>query len=172
MRTNALSVANYLVDRSLSEKRPMTQLGLMKRVYAAHGFSLALINVSLLDPRFDEVQAWKYGPVIPSVYHSFKCFKDKPIDSKTIVVEWDGTSRREIYEEPKLTDMRAKAIVDMVWERYKDYSDTEMVDLMHKEGTPWALCYKEGMNNEIPDSYTRLYYSKFVDNVVNSSKKS
>ena len=75
MKDNALSVANYLIDLAKKENKNLTQLGLMKRVYIAHGFSLAINKESLLDNRFDKVEAWKYGPVIPSVYHSFKQYK-------------------------------------------------------------------------------------------------
>ena len=171
MRINALSAANYFIDLANRDNIPITQLGLMKRVYIAHGFSLALLNFSLLDPRFDEVEAWKYGPVIPSVYHSFKSYKNEPITDKTIIVEWDEKSQKEEYVYPDLNDKRARMIVEMVWDRYKGYTDSELVSLTHKEGTPWDLCYEEGQNNKIPDSYTKLYYKKLVDNIVESSKK-
>lgn len=170
MKTNALSVANYFIELAQKEKTTITQLGLMKRVYAAHGFSLALLGRSLLDERFDDVQAWKYGPVIPSVYHSFKSFKSNPITEKSIVMEWDDKKNEAKYMTPELTDNDAKTIVEMVWGRYKGYSDRDMVALTHKEGTPWALCYIPEMNCIIPDSYTQLYYKKLVENIVKSSK--
>lgn len=170
MKTNALSVANYFIELAQKEQTPITQLGLMKRVYAAHGFSLALLGRSLLDERFDDVQAWKYGPVIPSVYHSFKSFKSNPITEKSIIMEWDDKRNEAKYITPELTDKEAKTIVEMVWGRYKEYSDSQMVALTHKEGTPWALCYIPEMNCLIPDSYTQLYYKKLVDNIVKSSK--
>ena len=53
MKDNALSVANYLIDLAKKENKNLTQLGLMKRVYIAHGFSLAINKESLLDNRFD-----------------------------------------------------------------------------------------------------------------------
>ena len=89
MKDNALSVANYLIDLAKKENKNLTQLGLMKRVYIAHGFSLAINKESLLDNRFDKVEAWKYGPVIPSVYHSFKQYKAGPITEKAVVMDWD-----------------------------------------------------------------------------------
>lgn len=171
MKTNALSVANYFIELAQKEGAKITQLGLMKRVYAAHGFSLALLNRPLLDDRFDCVQAWKYGPVIPSVYHSFKLYRDKPITAKTIMAKWDEKQMKEFFVTPELEDIKAKVIVELVWKRYKGYSDSEMVTLTHKDGTPWALCYEEGMNNEIPDSYTKLYYEKLIKNIMSSSAK-
>ena len=104
MRINALSVANYFIELAQRDEVSITQLGLMKRVYIAHGFSLALLNFSLLDSRFDDVEAWKYGPVIPSVYHSFKCYRNGPITDKTIIVEWDEHSHTENYVFPDLND--------------------------------------------------------------------
>lgn len=40
METNALSVANYFVEISKREGKDLHLLGLVKRVYIAHGFSL------------------------------------------------------------------------------------------------------------------------------------
>ena len=72
MKANALSVANYFIDLAQKDNKLIHLLGLVKRVYIAHGLALAYRHKGLLDPRFDKVEAWKYGPVIPSVYHSFK----------------------------------------------------------------------------------------------------
>lgn len=95
-KPNALAVANYFIEIAKREGKGITQLGLMKRVYIAHGFSLAIHHKSLLDPRFDKVEAWKYGPVIPNVYHSFKQYRSNPILEKTVIMTWDD-SRCERY---------------------------------------------------------------------------
>ena len=73
METDALAIANYFVRKGLSDTvgEKLTLLRLVKYVYIAYGFSLALIDKSIINDRFDRVEAWKYGPVIPSVYHSF-----------------------------------------------------------------------------------------------------
>ena len=89
MKTNALSVANYFVELANKEGKPIHLLGLIKRVYIAHGFALALLRRGLLDRRFDKVEAWKYGPVIPSVYHSFKQYKRGNIDAYTTMLHQD-----------------------------------------------------------------------------------
>ena len=163
MRDNALAVANYFVELAHKESRNITQLGLMKRVYIAHGFSLAINHKSLLDPRFDVVEAWRYGPVIPSVYHSFKQYRDKPITEKTVVMEWDEEAKRPKFHAPHLEDEGAKQIVEMVWRRYAGMNDSDMVSLTHKRGTPWDICYVEGLNKKIPDEITEAYYRKIVE---------
>ena len=165
MKTNALSVANYFIDLAKEEGEPIQLLGLVKRVYIAHGFALALLGHGLLDPRFDKVEAWKYGPVIPSVYHSFKQNKDKPITEKAVVLELDKNDQ-EIFPMPSLDKKENKdeiAVVKMVWERYKSFSGGELVSLTHEKGTPWQLCFKPGENIEIPDELTKAYYCRVVD---------
>lgn len=141
MKTNALSVANYFIDLAHEEGKDLQLLGLVKRVYIAHGFALALSGHGLLDPRFDKVEAWKYGPVIPSVYHSFKRFKSNPITEKAVVLELDENNQ-PTFPTPTLYDKDDIAVVEMVWKRYKSFSGSELVDLTHEEGTPWQLCFK------------------------------
>lgn len=165
MKDNALSVANYFIDLANKENRPVTQLGLMKRVYIAHGFSLAINKKSLLDNRFDKVEAWKYGPVIPSVYHSFKQYKAAPITCKAVVMEWDENTGEMSFPEPVLKDENARKVVDMVWKRYHDFSDSELVALTHRAGTPWYVCYVPEQNMPIPDEITSMYYEKLVNNI-------
>ena len=64
MKDNALSVANYFIELANKDHKDIKLLGLIKRVYIAHGFSLAIFHKPLLDNRFDKVEAWKYGPVM------------------------------------------------------------------------------------------------------------
>lgn len=163
MKDNALAVANYFIELAQKENKPITQLGLIKRVYIAHGFSLAIFHKSLLDPRFDRVEAWRYGPVIPSVYHSFKQFKANPITEKTIVMNWDEKEGVPHFHTPELQDKEAREIVKMVWLRYSKMTDSEMVTLTHRKGTPWDVCYIEGENQQIPDVITENYYKQIVD---------
>ena len=165
MKTNALSVANYFIDLAQKEGTPIHLLGLVKRVYIAHGFALALLGRGLLDPRFDKVEAWKYGPVIPSVYHSFKQYKRENITTPTVMLYQDDNGDYD-FKTPEIKNEQDKLIVEMVWKRYHDYSDNSLVDLTHMDGTPWKVCYKEGENKEIPDSFTELYYQKLVNIIV------
>ena len=166
MKDNALSIANYFVDLAKKDKEDVKPLRLMKLVYIAHGYMLAILDRSVLDVRFDRVEAWKYGPVIPSVYHSFKYFKNQAINAKAVV----AVNETE-FEEPVLNDEDAKKICEFVWNKYKHMDDMELVKLLHKKGTPWQMVYVEGENNEIPDVFTKTYYKILVDMILNVSKQ-
>ncbi len=155
MNINASLIANAFIDVANKDGRDITLLGLIKRVYIAHGLSLAILNKGLLDKRFDKVEAWKYGPVIPSIYHSFKHFGSNPITEKVGIFNWNTF----LYEEiPCLTASSELEVVQAVWRNYKDFSDNDLVTLLHEKGTPWDYCYKKGENVEIPDYVTKTYY--------------
>ena len=168
MKDSALSMANYFVGLALSQGKDIKPLRLMKLVYIAHGFMLAIFGKSVLNPRFDRVEAWKYGPVIPSVYHSFKIYGNNPITAKTTVFV-DESGKNDIFYKivtPELQDEDAKQICGFVWRRYSRFSDSELVKIMHKHDTPWAMVYEAGKNKEIPDLYTKVYFRKLYEALV------
>ncbi|MDR1982324.1 MAG: DUF4065 domain-containing protein [Holosporaceae bacterium] len=137
MKTNALSVANYLVECAINENVEIHLLGLIKRVYIVHGFSLAIYDKPAIDSRFDRVEAWKYGPVIPSVYHSFKHYRDNPIvETVEIIEEYNGDKPK--FATPELHDEQIKRVCDMVRKRYRNLNDNDIVKLTHMSGTPWG----------------------------------
>lgn len=160
MRTNALSVANYFIDLAHKDNKEIKPLKLMKLIYIAYGYSLALLDKSILDPRFDKVEAWKLGPVIPSVYHSFKIYGKSPIGQKTTILT--ETSNDVEVKEPKLEDREIQMICEFVWKKYGKYNDSYLVTLLHGVGTPWGRVYSQGQNNPIPENLTKLYYKHLV----------
>ena len=167
MHIDATAVANYFIKLSIDNNKPIDLLGLLKRVYIAHGFSLALYDKSLLNERFDKVEAWRYGPVIPSLYHTFKHYGRKSISKLAEIAQWSDEEQNLVFTTPKLDDAEAKKVCDMVWKRYEGYSGSELVSLTHRDGTPWSVCYVEGENCAIPDQYTKIYYQALVDKILN-----
>ena len=159
MEVNALAVANYFIELSERDEVPLHLLGLVKRVYIAHGFSLAITGRSLVDPRFDRIEAWRYGPVIPSVYHSFKHNKYDAITEKAVI--WNSV--KEKFDVPVLENEDDKKLVDLIWKRYIQLSDRDIVELTHEPGTPWSMVYVEGENRLIPDERTKDYYEKVME---------
>lgn len=169
MKDNALSVANYFIELAKKDKEDIRPLKLMKLVYIAYGYALALLNRSIIDYRFDKVEAWKFGPVIPSVYHSFKIYGKNPI-SKCTTVFVEKKNGFEI-EEPTLHDNEAKTVCNFVWRKYGlEYTDNELVTMMHGKGTPWGQVYVEGENNPIPEVYTKLYYTELTRRIADATK--
>ena len=165
VKENALSVANYFIELAKNDKVEIRPLKLMKLVYMAYGYALAIIDRSIIDPRFDKVEAWRYGPVIPSVYHSFKQYRDSPVTEKTVVMVSDDDYLVG-FVEPKLKDKSARKVCDFVWKRYRDHSDSELVSLHHGQATPWAQVYREGQNCTIPEVMTKAFYKGLVKRLL------
>ena len=165
--SDSIALANYFIERSQSEGEDITVLKLIKLVYIAHGYLLALMEKSYLNARYDRVEAWKFGPVIPTVYHTFKYKANNPITEKGYVCILENNEPKFVVP---IVDPSANAVLDFVWKRYGKMSSSDLVSLLHEKGTPWSYCYKEGQNVEIPDLDTKLYYRAVFKKLVEHGK--
>lgn len=167
MKTDASAIANYFIQKG-KDRQDMTMLKILKLVYIAHGFSLALLDRSLLNPHYDEVQAWKFGPVIPSLYHTLKVNGRNNINTLISIPKFDeygNYTGEKTPEIPNNTDL--KNLLNKIWNLYGNKSASQLVDLLHQQGTPWHYCfYNKGERSVILDTFTKLYYTKIVEMIV------
>jgi uncharacterized phage-associated protein len=158
MPFNAKAVANEFLRLAESEKRPLTPMALIKLVYFAHGWYLALKGEPLLN---EQVEAWKYGPVIPSLYHEFKEFGNEAItrlahDERTFRENGKFIIGRTT---PELEDDDAKKVVRRVWDVYKPLSAVQLSNLTHTPGSPWDTTpNKEIKGTDISNETIRQYF--------------
>ncbi|MCG8579292.1 MAG: DUF4065 domain-containing protein [Bacteroidales bacterium] len=160
MKTCSQAVANKLLDLAAEANKEVSQLKLMKLVYLVHGFSLAINNKSALNPHYDTIEAWKFGPVIPGLYHEFKHFGTAPITKKATFI--DDTFE---VKEAELTDHDIVRACEYVWRSYGHLSSDQLVDFTHAPGSPWSKVANLGYNQIIPDSDTKAYF-KILVNIV------
>ena len=65
-----VAVANKFIELSKEQiGRGLYLLPLIKLSYIAHGITLALTGRPLCN---EPVEVWQYGPVFPSIFHTFK----------------------------------------------------------------------------------------------------
>jgi uncharacterized phage-associated protein len=176
MKCNAITIANEFIATAKEECVPITHLRLMKLVYIAYGFGLSVLGSGkMIDDRFDTVEAWKFGPVIPSVYHTFKHFKDKPITEFGEIATSVTDEEKADYKTPRLSNERddctRKTIINFVWRRYKNMSASDLVHLLHLNGAPWALSYRVGENAIIPEKITKRYYDLLLDDIYDNARR-
>lgn len=172
MENYAIAIANEFVkiakEKKIMDAPKLTCLRLMKLTYIAHGFILALLNQDVYGAKRDKVEAWKYGPVFPSVYYQFKKKKGDEIRDYAVILKYEvgADDNVKVWDEsPKLVDADKKAICEAVWSRYRNTSDEQLVDMLHEEGTPWREVYEEGKCIVIPDAYTKKYYMDLVNQI-------
>ena len=64
----ALEVAKYVVTKCKKDEYPISNLQLQKILYYIQHDFLKKNNKPLFD---DDFEAWKFGPVVPSVYYEY-----------------------------------------------------------------------------------------------------
>jgi len=141
-------IANYIVANS----EPLTSLQINKLVFFSHAWFLGIHEKPLIT---EAVEAWKYGPVIPSIYHMFKFHQKETIDYN------------EFYDEKldeHLFDEDEKSVMDQVIEAYSSMDGGSLISITHQEGSPWKQVYQEGeYYTVIPDDIIQKYYKEKYD---------
>lgn len=163
--TTPQAVANFFLKRATADRCVLTQLQLLKLVYIAHGWTLATLGSPLVD---EPVEAWKYGPVIPSIYHEFKHFGSMPISQPSVDLHIDG--KVSIPEIPD--DKRVHQVLEKVWSVYSGLSGPALMRLTHQDGTPWSQFYDPNtMGKVIPDAVIAQHYRDLIAKGVSGARK-
>jgi uncharacterized phage-associated protein len=123
----------------------LTPLQLLKLAYIAHGWSFPIRKQGLIGER---IEAWQYGPVIPSLYHSLKDFRAEPV---TRPVPGSSISPLAVEE---------AALVDKIYEVYGKYSGGQLSAMTHRTGTPWDVAWQLGKNSRIDDGMISDHYNR------------
>lgn len=144
--SDVMTVADDILRVAKARGKALTPLQLVKLTYIAHGYALGMGVGDLFNSR---IEAWKYGPVIPDLYHSTKSYGRNPIPLDRI---GDGRA---------LTGDAAR-VVDCVMDRYGDHDGIALSNLTHRAGTPWQQVYVEGANVEIPDDRIADHYRQLL----------
>ena len=128
----------------------ISQMKVQKLVYYAHAWFLAFFEQPLLA---DEIQAWRFGPVIPDLYHEFKEFGNEPISrlARELSVSQDGLQLVE--SRIPTTDQQANWIVREVWRVYGRATPIQLSNLTHEQGSPWHLVASQ-YSSELPHGIT------------------
>ncbi len=140
MPYSAKAVANYFLDLASGDGKTLDPMQIQKLVYYAHGWHLAIIENPLID---ENVEAWRWGPVIPSLYHEFKRFGSGPISGHAHRVRMIAgglvlsTPRIEETIEDGSIEL-TKAILNQIWKVYGDFTGLQLSTMTHAPGTPWA----------------------------------
>lgn len=161
MAYDAKAIANYFLDLAEGSGQTLNPMKIQKLVYFAHGWHLAAYNRPLID---EQVQAWRYGPVIPSLYHEFKQYGSGPITGRATTLEcYESGSLRLVT--PAVGDEEVMSLLSTVWEVYKNYSAIQLSNLTHEKGSPWdqTFAQSEGRKSvDIPDDLIRRYFDTAV----------
>lgn len=137
MAYDAKAVANYFLDLAKKNNTSITPMKLQKLIFFAHGWHLAVAGEPLIA---DQIEAWQFGPVVPSIYHEFKHERSGAITCKATELDLESFKLVELVVPDG--DLTAKNIMDRIWEIYGKLSAKRLSDLTHLPGTPWESAIK------------------------------
>jgi uncharacterized phage-associated protein len=146
--TTALAVANTFIQLAARDNAPISNMKLQKLVYFAQGFYAAFHNGA---PLFnDEIQAWKYGPVIPELYHKFKIYFAGPIPPG------------HPYQVQEPLNANELAVVNWVYANLGRYTAVQLSDFSHAQGSPWHQIFTGTFERDIPVNSMTDYFKGLV----------
>jgi len=142
-------VAEYILKLAQQQGIPLTPMQVLKLVYISHGWQLGLYGRPLVD---EPIEAWQYGPVIPSVYHQYKRFGSSFINSIPDQL-------------PCGFDESESSTLKQVFAGYGKRSGISLSSLTHEPGTPWSITVAQsGIGAIISNDLIEDYYGRLAKN--------
>lgn len=124
----AIDIAQFVIEKYEESGVKITNLGLQKILFFIQWYFLKYHNKSCFE---DKIEAWQYGPVVPSVYKECRSFG---VNQFLISVFNVGNSRNITKND--------RSEIEKVLEILKKYSAWDLVEMTHKEGGSWSKVNK------------------------------
>lgn len=121
MAYSVLDIANKLLCKAANYRggELMSNLKLQKMLYYEQGYHLAKFGTPLFQ---EEIEAWMYGPVVPSVYEYYSKFGANGISPEREELDLDNELEEKLFNE--------------VFIAYSPYSAIGLMNKTHEE-KPW-----------------------------------
>ena len=149
MAYKALDIAKKLIFKAQNDEpnggERLTNLKLQKLLYYQQGFHLAFFGTPLFG---DTVEAWMYGPVVPSVYNEYSSY--------------GSSSLPEVDSVIALTD-EEEELFNEVYDSYRDFSAIGLMNRTHKE-KPWASVSPHDRGTVIPQESMKDFFLTQIGN--------
>ncbi|WPO89927.1 Panacea domain-containing protein [Chryseobacterium sp. HR92] len=147
---NCFDVAKQFLKLAKEDGVGIEPMKLLKLTYIAHGWHLGFFGKPLIS---NTIEAWKYGPVIPDLYHVTKTFGFSNVDINTFQIR----STTELKEDD------AK-FLKVIWDNYKQFSGLDLSTKTHLNDTPWKETYDGSFNKVIDNATIEKYYKNLIAN--------
>jgi len=158
MPYSGASIANGFLNLAFKSRKSITPMKMQKLVYLAHGYGLVECDEPILDEVFE---AWKFGPVLNSLYHECKRYGKGGINDflKDIDMDFDTISPAPVPGGQKVSE-----IIDFVWKNYGDQSAISLSDWTHQRGGPWDEVTNGGRSilrhQDVPNELIKKYFER------------
>ena len=161
----AAHIANFILFYGKQDGFPIDNLKLQKLTYIFFGWMSAFIPKYPL--YLDPIYAWKFGPVIKSLYNQYKHYYKDPI--KYDDYAWIDTQFRHLFDNDKaeinIMNEEIYEILKLLWDKYKSASSGYLVDITHEKGGPWDKTYDGTLDKVIPVRIIQNYYKGVIEQI-------
>ena len=145
------SIANLILDEADRREMVVSNLALQKLLYFAHGVHLTRTKLPLVSGYFE---AWRFGPVHPSVYRAFRQSGSAPITTRAV---GEDPLTGETRNLPPPSGMDVRDLVSDVMKSCGHLSPGRLVDLSHAKDSPWSAVVEKARKDvafgmRIPDN--------------------
>ncbi|MDR1166604.1 MAG: DUF4065 domain-containing protein [Deltaproteobacteria bacterium] len=132
---SAIAVANWFIEQNQIDPSALTHLKIQKMLYFAQGWHLAHLDIPLFE---DPIEAWKYGPVVRSVYRALNSYQDNIITAPImgyVLKDLDYTP----LGTPQFSSLNNNSIDFMrwIWDSYSKMEAWKLVSISHAKNSPW-----------------------------------
>ncbi|MBT0569794.1 DUF4065 domain-containing protein [Curvibacter sp. CHRR-16] len=143
MAYSAYAVANAFIQRAEEGKiSNLTPMKLQKLLYFAQAWHLKGTNgLPVLDDHFAR---WKYGPVIPAIYHEFKAFGYQPITRKATTLSMNDAGYSVLVPMVPAEDLSTWGLIDAIINSYGSFDAQTLSTMTHEENSAWAQGNPDG----------------------------
>lgn len=134
---DAREIANFLLDYADQERKPLTNMALLKVIYYAHGWHLKMFSKPLVKNTFE---AWPHGPVIKVVYEAFKGNKDQNISNRA--KKFNPIKNEEVIAQYNFEN-NLISFLKSVFDVYAGIDAITLSKMTHEADGPWDITMKK-----------------------------
>lgn len=147
-KQDSIAVANFIIEKALDHKKPVTNLQLQKIMFLLQGYWLEKEEQELF---CEKINHGRMQPLIFSVEKEFKCWASAPIEEKACY--YSRSENR--FKEPKVTKKAAKKL-KKITNKMLDYNRRNLI----------CLFFETDMDKQpttIKDEYTKQTWTNFTE---------
>lgn len=143
MGHDSRSIANFILDLCDAESFEVSNMGLNKIIFFAHSDLIVSQEEVLVKSTFE---AWQHGPVLPVIYHEFKCFAGSPITSRAKkLCRYTGEKVVAKYDDLLHLKDFLKSCVFV----YARMSASQLRALSHEKDGAWDIVWNSSETNNL-----------------------
>ncbi|SFK02727.1 Panacea domain-containing protein [Methylophaga sulfidovorans] len=155
------TISSALLQKASERNLSVSNLKLQKLAYYCQGYYLATTG----EPMFsDRIEAWDHGPVVPSLYHTYKIYGSTYIPSS-------NHQHVELATLPKMVI----DIIDFVLDKWGNKGAWFLRNQTHQEA-PWREHYNEETEqvdgDEITHDQMRSFFIKQISEIQDTQLSS